>query len=516
MANVGLEIERLLSFGEKQGLIGKLDVIIARNELLSLFKLQEPYEGEVPEENPDYATGILDSLVEYAGEIGLFDREIEANRELFETRVMGILMPRASEIVRNFYELAQNASMDKATDYFYSLSLASNYIRTAYINKNVSWSTKTDYGDLEVTINLSKPEKDPKAIALEKLQPQSSYPKCLLCLGNIGYAGRINFPARQTLRIIPVTLCGEQWYLQYSPYVYYREHCIVFSENHEPMAISRKTFGWLLDFVRQFPHYICGSNADLPIVGGSILSHNHFQGGKHTFPMHKATVQGRYSHGEYRGISIEILKWPMSVIRAAGDSMEELIDFCHFIYSKWIEYSDIEVDICAFSVNEGQKTPHNTITPIARINPQGTYEMDMVLRNNRTSKEHPDGIFHPHKEIHHIKKENIGLIEVMGLAILPGRLKSEIGEIIKVMSGQKDIKSMEDEAQELQKHIPWIQELQKKYGSLLSEEEAEGIVRQEVGKRFMTCIEHAGVFKQDVKGREALGRFLFSAGCSER
>lgn len=513
MVNAGFEIERLLKFGRKHGLIGELDVVIVRNELLDLLKLSEPFTGPVPDENFKYPTEILDNLVEYALEIELFDKEVLAYRDIFDTKIMGKLMPRESEIVKTFYQLAENESVKKATDYFYDLCLTSNYIRTAQIEKNISWEAETEYGGLEITINLTKPEKDPKTIALERLQPQSNYPKCLLCLENIGYQGRINFPARQTHRVIPVQLMGESWYLQYSPYVYYNEHCIVFSEKHVPMVVSKSTFQWLLDFIRQFPHYICGSNADLPIVGGSILSHNHFQGGNYTFPMQKASVIEEYINPEFKGIRIATLKWPLSVIRAASDSIEELVSFSDFILSKWREYSDEDADILAFTDKEGERTPHNTITPIARVNLEGKYEMDLVLRNNRTTEEHPDGIFHPHKEIHHIKKENIGLIEVMGLAILPGRLRAETEMIKEILTGQLDINTINDESHLLYKHLAWIKELLLLYGNLLSKDQADKVIKEEVGKKFKICLEHSGVYKQNPEGLEAFNKFLLSVGC---
>jgi UDPglucose--hexose-1-phosphate uridylyltransferase len=511
--NIGLEIERLLRFGEKHGLVGRLDVITARNQLLDLFKLSEPYSCSVPEEDMEYPTGILDNMIDYAAEAGLFDKEVQANRDLFDTRIMGLLMPRESEIVKTFCELAEKESIKGATDYFYDISLVSNYIRTAQIARNKLWKVSTQYGELEITINLTKPEKDPKTIALEKLQTQTDYPKCLLCLENIGYTGRINFPARQTLRVVPVTLSGEQWYLQYSPYVYYNEHCIVLSEKHVPMAITRKTFERLLDFIRQFPHYICGSNADLPIVGGSILSHDHFQGGNYTFPMHKAPIGRCYTHPDYNGISIGAVKWPLSVVRAASGSIEELASFSDYILSKWREYSDVEEDILAYTEKDGSIIPHNTITPIARVNPEGKYEVDLVLRNNRTTEEYPDGIFHPHKEIHHIKKENIGLIEVMGLAILPGRLDAETQEIKKILSGEQDVSIIDGESHPLYKHSVWISELVQAYGNKLSPEQADIVLKNETGKKFMTCLEHTGVFKQSSKGQDSFNRFLLSIGC---
>jgi len=511
--NPAYEIERLLQFGTKHGMLDKLDTIIARNQLLDLLKLEEPYSGDVADENLEYPTEILSGLVEFAGDAELFDKEVYIYHELFDTKIMGIIMPRESEIVRKFNELAQKQSIKAATDYFYELCTASNYIRTAQIAKNIKWTTDSKYGYMEITINLTKPEKDPKTIAMERLQPQSNYPKCMLCVDNIGYSGRINFPARQTHRIIPLTLGGEQWYFQYSPYVYYNEHCIVLCENHVPMVVSKKTFGWLLDFVRQFPHYLCGSNADLPIVGGSILSHNHFQGGNYLFPMQKASVLKNYECNEFRNIKIGVVKWPLSVIRAASDSIEELVEFSDYVLNKWRGYSDESVAVLAYSASENGKIPHNTITPIARMNEDGKYEMDLVLRNNRTTEVYPDGIFHPHKEIHHIKKENIGLIEVMGLAILPGRLKTEVEQIKEILCGKASIADIYAQENMLYKHKPWIEELISKYGSSLTKERADVILKIEIGKKFETCLEQTGVFKQTDEGLAAFNNFMEAIGC---
>lgn len=511
MINPMYEIERLLKFGQKHGLIDKLDTIIARNQLLDLLKLKEPYAGEVADEDLEYPTEILAGLVEYAGEEGIFDKEVNAYREQFDTKVMGLIMPRQSEIVRKFNELAEKQSIKAATEYFYELCNASNYIRTAQIAKNIKWTADSMYGPMEITINLTKPEKDPKTIAMERLQPQSNYPKCMLCVDNIGYAGRINFPARQTHRLIPVTLCGEQWYFQYSPYVYYNEHCIVLSEKHVPMVVSRKTFEWLLDFVRQFPHYLCGSNADLPIVGGSILSHNHFQGGNYLFPMQKAPVIINYQSNEFENIQVGVVKWPLSVIRAASDNITELVDFSEYVLNKWRGYSDESVEVLAYTESETGKIPHNTITPIARMNEDGKYEVDLVLRNNRTTEQYPDGIFHPHNEIHHIKKENIGLIEVMGLAILPGRLKTEVEQVKEVICGESKVTDICSEDHILYKHKTWVEELLAQYGIVQSKEQADRIVKQEIGKKFETCLEHTGVFKQTDEGLRAFNKFMEGA-----
>lgn len=513
MINPAYEIERLLQFGKKHGLIDSLDKIIARNQLLDLLKLKEPYSEEIPDEDLEFPTDILKGLVEYAGDAGLFDKEVYAYRELFDTKIMGILMPRESEIVRNFNELAKTQSIKAATDYFYQLCTASNYIRTGQIAKNIIWKSNSKYGHLEITINLTKPEKDPKTIAMERLQPQGDYPKCMLCVDNIGYSGRINFPARQTHRIIPITLCDEQWYFQYSPYVYYNEHCIILSESHVPMVVSKKTFGWLLDFVRQFPHYLCGSNADLPIVGGSILSHNHFQGGNYLFPMQKAPIIKNFKCSAFQNIKIGVVKWPLSVIRAASTSIQELIEFSDYVLNRWREYSDESVDVLSYSDSKNGKIPHNTITPIARMNEAGEYEMDLVLRNNRTTEEYPDGIFHPHKEIHHIKKENIGLIEVMGLAILPGRLKTEVELVKEILCGKSTVSDIHTPDHLLYKHMPWIEELISNYGASLTMEHADEVVKLEIGNKFETCLEHSGVFKQTEVGLGAFEKFMNFIDC---
>ncbi len=512
MINPAYEIERLLQFGERHGMIDKLDKIVARNKLLDLLKLKEPFYGEIPDEYIEYPREILERIVDYAGEAGLFDKDIYVCRELFDTAIMGTMMPRESEIIRNFTELAEKQSIKAATDYFYDLCLVSNYIRTAQIEKNIKWVNESKYGKLEITINLTKPEKDPKTIAMERLQPQSNYPECMLCIDNIGYAGRINFPPRQTHRIIPVRLCEEQWYLQYSPYVYYNEHCIVLSEKHEPMVISKMTFQLLLEFVRQFPHYICGSNADLPIVGGSILSHNHFQGGNYLFPMQKAPITAKYKSDKFKNVGIGLVKWPLSVIRLSCKSIDELVEFSNYVLTCWKGYSDESVEVLAYTYTEEGRVSHNTITPIARINESGKYELDLVLRNNRTTKEHPDGIFHPHKEIHHIKKENIGLIEVMGLAILPGRLENEIIKIKEILVGNGDTDSIYDSENVLFKHKNWIEQLISKYGMALTEGAADRVLKNEIGKKFEICLEHSGVFKQSEKGLEAFDKFLKSMG----
>ncbi|UUZ82323.1 UDP-glucose--hexose-1-phosphate uridylyltransferase [Paenibacillus sp. P26] len=368
-------------------------------------------------------------LLDYAAETGLLEENTTTLRDLLEARIMGMLMPRESELVRRFWTTAKTEGAERATDDFYRLCIDSNYIPMARIRKNLYWLAPTEYGELEITVNLSKPEKDPKEIAMLRSAPQSHYPKCLLCIENVGYAGRLNHPARQNLRVIPLELSGDPWFFQYSPYVYYNEHSIIFDREHRPMTISKDSFGRSLDFIDQFPHYFIGSNADLPIVGGSILNHDHFQGGRHVFPMEKAPVEESFSHPDYPGLKLGIVKWPMSVIRISSHSRTQLLKVAGDILDVWKQHSDPENEIYAFTERDGVRTPHHTITPIARNNATGEYEMDLVLRDNRTSDEFPDGIFHPHPELHHIKKENIGLIEVMGLAILPGRLKGELEQI---------------------------------------------------------------------------------------
>ena len=426
--NIYLEIEKLLAFAESMKLIESEDVVYSRNNLLAVFGLDdceevtETFEIEKPYD-------ILNRMCDWAAEKGLIENTFD-ERDLFDTKVMGELTPRPSEVIRKFKE-DYKVSPETATDNYYAFSQNTNYIRVDRIAKNLHWLADTEYGNIEITVNLSKPEKDPRDIAKAKLAPQSSYPKCLLCKENEGYQGRMNHPARQNHRIIPVTLTNESWFLQYSPYVYYNEHCILFSGEHRPMKISRGSFERVLEFVDIFPHYFVGSNADLPIVGGSILSHDHFQGGHHDFPMAVAEAEETFTIKGFEDVAVEKVKWPMSVIRLRGESKEKLVDLSDKILTAWRGYSDEKCEISAFTGD----TPHNTITPIARKK-NGSYEIDLVLRNNRTSEEYPLGIFHPHQELHHIKKENIGLIEVMGLAVLPGRLKEEM-KILENINGRK-------------------------------------------------------------------------------
>ncbi len=509
-----IDIERLLNFAIKHELIEKLDVVPCRNALMELFNIRECYGERVEYKDSDTVAEILESLLNYASEVGMLTSNTTTYRDLLDTKIMGILMPRESEVVKKFIETTKNSGIEKATDQYYAMSKSSNYIRMDRINKNLYWTTGTEYGNLEITINLSKPEKDPKDIAAAKCLPQLEYPKCLLCKENVGFAGNLNRPARQNHRVIPVNLAEENWYFQYSPYVYYNEHCIVFKGEHVPMKISKNTFVRLFDFVSQFPHYFVGSNADLPIVGGSILTHEHFQGGRHVFPMEVAKSEAVFFHDEYKDVKASIVKWPLSVIRLSSKNKDTLIKISDDILTKWREYNDETAGILAYSTENGEIVPHNTITPIARINKSGEYESDLVLRNNRTNEEYPDGIFHPHKKLHHIKKENIGLIEVMGLAVLPARLKKELTSIEKILIGEESISTI-DEKSELSKHKSWIEEMLENYGIIENREKAGKVLKLEVGNIFSKVLLDAGVFKKNEKGLSAFVRFMNAAGFQE-
>ncbi|HEY0827847.1 MAG TPA: UDP-glucose--hexose-1-phosphate uridylyltransferase [Bacilli bacterium] len=531
------EIEQLLLYALHHKLLEPLDVYPARNSLLDLFQISEPWDGvgkdsfaaeeageaanehagETVQEVPQSPTGILEKLLDYAFSVGILQEDTTTHRDLFDARIMGLLMPRQSEIVKQFSRTWKENSIEAATDEFYQLSIASNYIRMDSIKKNQYWIADMLFGPLEITINLSKPEKDPKEIALLKSMPQTNYPKCMLCVENVGYAGRMNHPARQNHRILPLELAGEPWFFQYSPYVYYNEHCIVFHRDHIPMLMSPATFRRLIDFVELFPHYFIGSNADIPIVGGSIINHDHFQGGRHSFPMVYASRSEEFIHSRYPGLKAAILNWPISDIRISSTDKVGLLDLAAEILESWKLYSDATVEILAQSDLNGVMTPHNTITPIARKNALGEYEMDLVLRNNRTSVEHPFGIFHPHMELHHIKKENIGLIEVMGLAVLPGRLKIELEEIVKVLTGEKRYVELmaeidADQDHLLDKHAVWIEHLVEQYGTGATRLAAEEIIKKEVGIKFQEALSDAGVFKKDAAGMEGFKRFMKHLG----
>lgn len=506
---IGLGIERLLRFALRKGMIEPLDEDAARNALLDLFRLDEPPEAapdELAGDLPDSPVPLLEPLLDAAVQCGLIEDDTLTNRDLFDARIMGLLMARPSETARQFRAKSEQGGKAAATDWFYQLNVDANYIRMDRIRKNGYWRHRTDDGELEITINLSKPEKDPREIALLKTLPPARYPKCLLCKENVGYAGRPNHPARQNLRVIPLTLQAEQWYFQYSPYVYYNEHSIIFRGEHVPMTISPATFARLLDFVDQFPHYFIGSNADLPIVGGSILNHDHFQGGRHVFPMEVAEVPEWFAMAGESSVQGGIVRWPMSVLRLRSTDRMAMLRVCESVLAGWRGYSDREADVAAFT----GETPHNTITPIARLRDNGEYEMDLVLRNNRTSERYPDGIFHPHPELHHIKKENIGLIEVMGLAVLPGRLQEELAAIGAILSsgGKFDPAVAAAEGHPLRKHADWIAELASRHGTSRSPDEAAEIVRAAVGDKFHAVLRDAGVFKSDELGQEAFRRFL--------
>lgn len=500
------EIEKLLQYALDKGLITEHDMIPTRNALMDLLEIKEPYKGAIDKEDlKEDVYDILDKLLDYAFEKGILKENSITCRDLLDTKIMGILTPRAGEVIKKFERLEREQGIEKATADFYAFSKATTYIRMNRILKNLYWTVHTEYGELEITINLSKPEKDPKEIAAAKNAAQENYPKCLLCLENVGYPGRINHPARQNHRVIPLKLSDEAWYFQYSPYVYYNEHCIVFNREHVPMQLTRKTFERMFDFIERFPHYFIGSNADLPIVGGSILSHDHFQGGRYIFPIEKAKVLYGFKHPDYKNVSCEILSWPMSVIRLKAADRKALEELAFFILESWRSYFDKEADIIAFTLEKDKKIAHNTITPILCKRRKGQWELDLVLRNNRTSPQYPDGIFHPHPDVHHIKKENIGLIEVMGLAILPGRLNRELEAIEKILTGEISVHKQMEKKPELVKHKAWIEEMQFKYGTV---KEGRNILQKEVGMKFKKVLEDAGVYKQTPEGIKSFVEFL--------
>lgn len=513
-----LAIERLVQFASHKNMIAVEDVNYTRNGLLDLFRFDAPYAGDLPEESPaEEPHAILADLIQYGYTIGLIPEYNTTYADLLDTKIMGLLMPRPSEVVRQFRETATEQGIAAATDAFYHLCIDSNYIQMERIRKNSYWKHPSDYGDIEMTINLSKPEKNPKEIAMALQAAPSHYPKCLLCAENVGYAGRLNHPARQNLRVIPVELTKEQWFFQYSPYVYYNEHCIVFHSEHVPMKLTHQTFERLVDFVEQFPHYFVGTNADLPIVGGSILTHDHFQGGHHTFPIEKSSLETGFTHTAYPEVRIHRVKWPMSVLRLTSKNRAELLRAANSVYDAWKEYTDRDAGIYAYSEKDGQAVPHNTVTPIVRYNANQEYEMDLVLRNNRTDEEHPEGIFHPHRHLHHIKKENIGLIEVMGVAILPGRLKAQFDQIAQILSGASTW-SMETAAEEypaIAEHHAWVNQLFEQHGQAATKEEAMQLLEREVGDKFVEILSNAGVYKRTEEGLTAFNRFVHSMGWKE-
>jgi UDPglucose--hexose-1-phosphate uridylyltransferase len=487
-------IKKLVTYGMETGLISEEEKIYSTNLILDVLKLDD---YEEPEENYEKVElePVLKELLDYAVEKGLIEDSV-VYRDLFDTRLMNCLVPRPSQVIKTFKE-KYAASPEEATNYYYKLSRDSDYIRRYRVCKDMKWVTKTEYGDIDITINLSKPEKDPKAIAAAKLAKQSGYPKCQLCRENEGYAGRTNHPARENHRIIPITINGGQWGFQYSPYVYYNEHCIVFNGQHVPMKVERATFVKLFDFIKLFPHYFIGSNADLPIVGGSILSHDHFQGGNYEFAMAKAPVEREFTVKGYEDVKAGIVKWPLSVIRLSCTDEKRIIDLADHILKAWRGYTDEEAYV--FAETDGE--PHNTITPIARKRGD-MYELDLALRNNITTPECPLGLYHPHNELHHIKKENIGLIEVMGLAVLPSRLKEEMEILSDYIVDGKDIRSNE----KIEKHADWVDEFRPKY-PVINAENVDAVIKEEIGIVFKKVLEDAGVFKRDAKGQAAFDRF---------
>ena len=497
--NTNMEISRLLEYGLQRGLIAPEDKAYAANRMLALLGLRE-FEPQPVEEELHTPVEPLERLCQFAAEAGLIDPDTRDGRDQFDTELMNCLMPRPSQVVREFYSLYEK-DKQAATDYYYQLARSSNYIRVNRIEKDRMWTAPTPYGDLVITINLSKPEKDPKAIAAAKNAPQSGYPKCALCRENEGYLGSANQAARGNHRLIPLELGGEPWFLQYSPYVYYNEHCIVLSHEHRPMKVSRQSISRLLEFVTFLPHYFVGSNADLPIVGGSILTHDHFQGGRYEFPMAKAPIREKVCFPGFEDVEAGIVHWPMSVIRLRGKEAQRLVDLADKILTAWREYSDESAEILAYT--EG--TPHNTITPIARRRGED-YELDLVLRNNRTTPEHPLGLFHPHAEYHHIKKENIGLIEVMGLAILPPRLLTETGLLEQALKDPAQAQEIMARP-EMEKHQAWYEEL-KAAGA--GEGDTQRAIQESIGVIFGKILGNAGVYKDTEEGREAFRRFCSS------
>ena len=497
--NTNVEISRLLEYGLQRGLIAPEDKAYAANRMLALLGLRE-FEPQPVEEELHTPVEPLERLCQFAAEAGLIEPDTRDGRDQFDTELMNCLMPRPSQVVREFYSLYEK-DKQAATDYYYQLARSSNYIRVDRIEKDRMWTAPTPYGDLVITINLSKPEKDPKAIAAAKNAPQSGYPKCALCRENEGYLGSANQAARGNHRLIPLELGGEPWFLQYSPYVYYNEHCIVLSHEHRPMKVSRQSISRLLEFVTFLPHYFVGSNADLPIVGGSILTHDHFQGGRYEFPMAKAPIREKVCFPGFEDVEAGIVHWPMSVIRLRGKEAQRLVDLADKILTAWREYSDESAEILAYT--EG--TPHNTITPIARRRGED-YELDLVLRNNRTTPEHPLGLFHPHAEYHHIKKENIGLIEVMGLAILPPRLLTETGLLEQALKDPAQAQEIMARP-EMEKHQAWYEEL-KAAGA--GEGDTQRAIQESIGVIFGKILGNAGVYKDTEEGREAFRRFCSS------
>ncbi|QAR52425.1 UDP-glucose--hexose-1-phosphate uridylyltransferase [Bacillus aerophilus] len=492
------KLEQLIQYGVNKELISPLDMDYTRNRLLEVLGLDDAEARTVSGDSD--LEDILMPMLDWAVETGLIPDGTDTYRDLLDAKIMGCLVAPPSVIYAKFEEKRKHCGPKAATSWFYEMQQHAHYIHTGRIAKNVQWFTPTEDGELEITINLSKPEKDPKAIAEAKQLSQKQYPLCLLCKENVGFGGRINHPARQNHRIIPVTLTNESWFMQFSPYVYYNEHCIVFKGEHEPMHISKKTFERLLSFISIYPHYFIGSNADLPIVGGSILSHDHFQGGAHEFPMAKAKMEEVFSLEKFPRVKAGIVKWPMSVIRLQSSDQQTLAEAADFILHEWKMYSDPEAGLFSHT----GETPHNTITPIARRHGD-EYELDLVLRNNRTDKQHPGGIFHPHKEVHHIKKENIGLIEVMGLAVLPGRLAEELSQLKAALLSKNPLEEIKA-CPPIMKHESWAERLIEE--NTFTKDNVEAILQKEIGLIFSRILAQAGVFKRTEQGKTAFKRFI--------
>ncbi len=493
---INKSVKKLVCYGLERNLFGKCDEVFITNRILEILKL-DSFSCDEDFSDIDLES-TLKEILDFAVTKGLIDDNV-TERDLFDTKVMSALMPRPSEVIKRFNELYE-ISPQKATDYYFDLSRDSDYIRRYRVAKDMKWQAETEYGEMDITINLSKPEKDLKSILAARNTPQSSYPKCMLCKECEGYAGRINFPARQNHRILPITLNDEQWFWQYSPYVYYNEHCIAFNSDHVPMKVDETTLKKLFDFVKIYPHYFIGSNAGLPIVGGSILSHEHFQGGRYTFAMEKAPIEYEFTVTGFEDVTAGIVKWPMSVIRLNGADCDRVVALGSKILSDWENYTDESVFV--FAETNGEK--HNAVTPIARMR-DGNFELDIVLRNNITTEDYPLGVYHPHAEKHHIKKENIGLIEVMGLAVLPGRLKQEMSDLQTAILENRDISNDET----LAKHCEWAEEIKAKYNNI-NKDNIDGIIKAEIGIVFSAVLEDAGVFKRDAQGKAAFKKFIES------
>lgn len=502
-------LSRLVRFALAHELIENSDRFFAYNSLLDLLQIEAPPSGFSDSEQgeclPASATPLLQTLCDYAVAHGII-QDTAARRDLFSTRIMGIFWARPSVISEKFAALESEHGAAAATDWFYNQCRMGDYIKVDAINKNIRFFSPSEYGELEITINLSKPEKDPHDIAALLTKKSVEYPQCMLCIENEGYAGRVDFPARQTLRTIPLTLDHKLWHMQYSPYLYYNEHCIIFNDEHRPMCISQETFSRLVEFLTKFPHYFIGSNADLPIVGGSILNHDHFQGGNYHFPMEKAPTYAECEHPAYQDVACSLVSWPLTTLRLSSTNTEQLVSLADHVLTAWRAYSDDSVGVRAFT----GETPHNTITPIARRDGD-RYVIDLVLRNNRTTDELPLGIFHPHPDLHHIKKENIGLIEVMGLFILPGRLEKERAIIKDILCADVGLDALES-SDTLRSHGEWVHEMMEKYTLSVSREDADHILNEELTKKCARVLYDAGVFKLNSEGKSAMHRFLTSIG----